>query len=123
MFILAFVLLVAVGQFLTNKILHISMENNVGYSYSKRDSLILVGFLGVGIICQVCQKLITTIPIKTWLIILTSYAGAVILTMVILATIKKVIVDKQNEEREKIFEVIKPVLGLKKGDDEFDQQR
>ena len=38
MFIFVFVLLVALGQFATNKILHISMENKVGYSYTKRDS-------------------------------------------------------------------------------------
>lgn len=123
MFILAFVLLVALGQFATNKILHISTENTVGYSYTKRDSLILIGFLGIGILLQVIQKNVQQIPSNTWWIILASYCGAIALIMIVLATIKKVIVEKQNEEREKIFEVIKPVLGLKKGDDEFDPNR
>lgn len=123
MFILAFVLLVALGQFATNKILHISTENTVGYSYTKRDSLILIGFLGIGILLQVIQKNVQQIPSNTWWIILASYSGALALIMIVLATIKKVIVEKQNEEREKIFEVIKPVLGLKKGDDEFDPNR
>ena len=122
MFIFVFVLLVALGQFATNKILHISMENKVGYSYTKRDSLILIGFLGVGIILQLIQHFFT-LKTPTLLILLASYGGALILTMIILATIKKVIVEKQNEEREKIFEVIKPTLGLKKGEDEFDPNK
>lgn len=122
MFIFVFVLLVALGQFATNKILHISMENKVGYSYTKRDSLILIGFLGVGIILQLVQHFFT-LKTPTLLILLASYGGALILTMIILATIKKVIVEKQNEEREKIFEVIKPTLGLKKGEDEFDPNK
>ena len=53
MFIFVFFLVVAIAQFATNKILNISDGNSVGYSYSKRDALILVGLLALGVLLQV----------------------------------------------------------------------
>ena len=105
MYILAFFLIVAISQWATNKILNISDDNTVGYSYSKRDSLIIISFLGVSILLQLIK-----IKGKIFWILLGIYAFAMLLTMVILATIKKVIIEKQREELQQVFDVLAPVL-------------
>jgi len=106
MFIFIFFLIVALSQFVTNKLLNISDDNSVGYTYSKRDSLILVGFLGASILFQI-------LPLKghkIFWILCGIYAFALLLTMVILATLKKIIIIKQREELQQVFDVLEPVL-------------
>ena len=106
MFIFVFFVVVAVAQFLTNKILNISDDNSVGYSYSKRDALILVGLFGVGVLFQI-------LPLKghkLFWVLLGIYAFGILITMVILATIKKVVVAKQREELLAVFGVLEPVI-------------
>lgn len=106
MFIFVFFLVVAIAQFATNKILNISDGNSVGYSYSKRDALILVGLLALGVLLQV-------LPLKghkIFWVLLGIYAFGLLITMVILATIKKVIVTKQREELLAVFGVLEPVI-------------
>ena len=105
MYIFIFILIVAISQFITNKILNISDDNSIGYSYSKKDSLILLGFLAVGILLQLIK-----LKNKLFWISCIIYALATLLTMIILATIKKVIITKQREELEKVFEILEPVL-------------
>lgn len=106
MFIFVFFVVVAVAQFLTNKILNISDDNSVGYSYSKRDALILIGLLVVGVLFQI-------LPLKghkLFWVLLGIYAFGILITMVILATIKKVVVAKQREELLAVFGVLEPVI-------------
>ncbi len=106
MFIFVFFLVVAIAQFATNKILNISDGNSVGYQYSKRDALILVGIFGLGVLFQV-------LPLKghkIFWVLLGLYAFGILITMVILATIKKVIVAKQREELLAVFGVLEPVI-------------
>ncbi|MBQ8218215.1 MAG: hypothetical protein IJZ79_02825 [Bacilli bacterium] len=106
MFIFIFFLIVALSQFATNKVLNISDDNSVGYSYSKRDSLIIVGLFGVGLLFQL-------LPLKghkIYWILCGIYAFAILLTMTILATLKKIIITKQREELQQIFDVLEPVL-------------
>ena len=106
MFIFIFFLVVAVAQFLTNKILNISDDNRVGYSYSKRDALILIGILAFGVLLQV-------LPLKGHKIYWVAagvYAFGILITMVVLATIKKVVVAKQREELLAVFGVLEPVI-------------
>lgn len=106
MFIFVFFLVVAIAQFATNKILNISDGNSVGYQYSKRDALILVGLFGLGVLFQV-------LPLKghkIFWVLLGLYAFGILITMVILATIKKVIVAKQREELLAVFGVLEPVI-------------
>lgn len=105
MFILTFFIFVAVSQYITNKILNISDDNTVGYAYSKRDSLIIMGILGLGIILQLIK-----LKGKIFWIAVGIYAFVILLTMVILATIKKIIVEKQREELTQVFDVLAPVL-------------
>ena len=106
MYIIIFFVVLAIMQFTTNKILKLSNENKISYSYSKRDGLIIFGFLVAGIIMQLVLK----VKGKTFLIIAGIYALAIVLTMIILATMKKVIVEKQKDEMKKIFDVLGPVL-------------
>lgn len=106
MYILAFIIVVAASQYITNKILNISDDNSVGYSYSKRDSLIIVAFLGIGILFQI-------LPLKghkLYWVLLLLYVFGILLTMIILATIKKVTITKQREELQQVFDVLEPVL-------------
>lgn len=106
MFIFVFFIIIAIAQFATNKILNISDDNSVGYSYSKRDSLIIAGFLLAGILFQI-------LPLKghkIFWVLLGMYAFAILLTMVILATFKKIIITKQREELQQVFDVLEPVL-------------
>lgn len=116
MYILTFLLIIALSQYITNKILNISDNNSVGYSYSKRDSLIIVIFFGISVLLQYVSKFM---PVKIFWLGCAIYGGSIIIVMVVLATIKKVIVEKQRDELEKIFEVLKPALSLKK-DEELD---
>ena len=106
MFIFIFFIVVALMQFSTNKILNISDDNSVGYSYSKRDALIIIGLFGLGLLLQF-------IPISDnniYWIICGIYAFIILLTMVILATFKKIIITKQREELQQVFDVLEPVL-------------
>lgn len=106
MFIFVFFLVVAIAQFATNKILNISDGNSVGYEYSKRDALILVGILGLGVLLQF-------LPLKghkIYWVLLGIYAFGILITMVVLATIKKVVVTKQREELLAVFGVLEPVI-------------
>lgn len=104
MFVLIFFVVVALTQYITNKILKISDDNTVGYTYSKRDSLILVGLFAVSVILQ-----FVNITENYWFIC-GIFALTVFLIMIILATFKKVIVEKQREELQQIFDVLQPVL-------------
>lgn len=106
MFIFVFFVILAIAQFATNKILNISIENSVGYSYTKRDSLIMLGFFGASL-------LFTLLPLKghkIFWILLGIFAFSMLLTMVILAFIKKTIVQKQREELKQVFDILEPVL-------------
>jgi len=105
MFILTFFIFVAMSQYITNKILNISDDNTVGYAYSKRDSLIIMGILSLGIILQLIK-----LKGKIFWIVVGIYAFIILLTMVILAAIKKIIVEKQREELTQVFDVLAPVL-------------
>lgn len=105
MFILIFFLVVAVIQWLTNKVLNISDENTISYYYSKRDSTILFAFLIVAIVFQFFK-----LKSKLFWICCGMYALLLALTMFVLATIKKVIVEQQREELQKVFDVLVPVL-------------
>ena len=105
MYILIFFILVAITQYITNKILNISDDNTVGYTYSKRDSLIILLLLAIGILLQ-CIKL----QGKVFWISCGIFAGSILITMIVLATIKKVIIEKQREELQQVFDVLTPVL-------------
>lgn len=106
MFIFIFLIIIAISQYLTNKILGISDDNSVGYSYSKRDSLIILGLFAVGLLFQL-------LPLKghkIFWVLCGVYAFTILLTMVILATLKKIIITKQREELQQVFDVLEPVL-------------
>ena len=95
MYILTFLLIIALSQYITNKILNISDNNSVGYSYSKRDSLIIVIFFGISVLLQYVSKFM---PVKIFWLGCAIYGGSIIIVMVVLATIKKVIVEKQRDD-------------------------
>lgn len=105
MFILACVLIVALVSTLTNKILNISHDNKLSYTYGKRDTIIMICFFVAGIIAQ------KVVPRgKIFWIALGIYAAVLLITMIILGTIKRIIVGKQREEIKSIFEVLEPVI-------------
>ena len=106
MYILTFFIVVALTQFTTNKILKLSDENKISYSYSKRDGLIIFGFGIVGVIMQLLLK----VEGKTFLIIDGIYAAAILFTMIVLAAMKKVVVEKQKLDMQKVFDVLGPAL-------------
>lgn len=106
MYILTFFIVVALTQFTTNKILKLSDENKISYSYSKRDGLIIFGFGVVGVIMQLLLK----VEGKTFLIIDGIYAAAILFTMIVLAAMKKVVVEKQKLDMQKVFDVLGPAL-------------
>lgn len=105
MFIFAFFVIIALMQFITNKILNISNENTVSYSYSKRDSLIIIGMLTLAIILQFIP-----IPDNIYWFGILIYSVLVLFVMIILAAIKKIIITKQREELQQIYDVLEPVL-------------
>lgn len=106
MYILTFILVFALSQFVTNKLLKVSDENSISYTYSRRDGLIIFGFIVIGILLQVFAKFTE----KTFWIILAIYAFLILMTMLVLATMKKVIVEKQKEDMKKVFDVLAPAL-------------
>ena len=105
MYILIFFLVISLSQFVSNKILSISDDNSIGYSYSKRDSLIIIAFLAIGIILQLVKP-----TGQIFWILGAVYALLIILTMTVLATIKKVTITAQREELQKVFDILSPVL-------------
>ena len=107
MFLLVFFLVMFISQFATNKLLNISDDNAVGYSYSKKQIFILLGLFVLGIIFN---KLPIKNKPKLYWILIGLYAFGILLTMVIFGTIKKVIITKQREELQQVFDVLEPVL-------------
>lgn len=105
MFIFAFVIIVALVQFTSSKALKISISNSLSYTYNKRDSLIIAGFFIASLGLQ-----FTPLKGNAFWIICGIYASALLMTMVVLSTIKRGIVLKQKEELQKIFEVLEPVF-------------
>ena len=105
MFILAFFIVIAVSQFITNKILKVSDENTVSYSYTKKDGAVLFLFLAIAIGLQFVK-----ISGQTFWSLVGIYAVLLALTMCILAAIKKNIVEKQKDELQKVFDVLAPAL-------------
>lgn len=105
MFIFAFVIIVALVQFTSSKALKISISNSLSYTYTKRDSLIIAGFFIASLGLQ-----FTPLSGNAFWIVCGIYASALLMTMVVLSTIKKNIVLKQKEELQKIFEVLEPVF-------------
>lgn len=106
MYIIIFFVVFAITQFATNRILKVNDENKISYSYSKRDGLIIFGLLVVGVLLQIFVK----VRGKAFWIICGVYCLALFLTMIILATMKKTIVDKQKEDMKKVFDVLAPAL-------------
>lgn len=105
MFVLACIIIIALAQYLTNKILNISSDNKLSYTYNKRDTFIMLGFFITSIILQ------KVLPKgKVFWIGLGAYAASLLITMIILGTIKRIIVSKQREEIQSIFEVLEPVI-------------
>lgn len=105
MFVLACIIIIALVQYLTNKILNISSDNKLSYTYNKRDTFIMLGFFVTSIILQ------KVLPKgKVFWIGLGAYAASLLITMIILGTIKRIIVGKQREEIQSIFEVLEPVI-------------
>ena len=105
MFIFAFVVIVALVQFVSSKTLKISITNNLSYTFSKRDSLIMVGFFILSVLLQFMPLSGTAF----W-VICGIYSATLLMTMTILSTIKKTIILKQKEELQKIFDVLEPVF-------------
>lgn len=105
MFIFAFVVIVAIVQFGSIKALKINISNNLSYTYSKRDSLIIVGFFIVGLLLQFLFLKGTLF----W-IVCGIYAATLLMTMSVLSAIKKSIIEKQKEELQQIFDVLEPVF-------------
>lgn len=105
MFIFAFFIIVFVTQYCINKILKISADNSLGYTYSKRDTYIMVGFFVVSLILQ------KVIPKgKVYWISCGIFASILLITLIILGAIKRTVVMKQREELQSVFEVLEPVL-------------
>lgn len=106
MFIFTFLIMTMLMLFVTNKLLNISDDNSVGYSYSRQDSFIVLGLLVFGIVLQL-------LPLKGhkiyWVAIIF-YAFIIFIIMIVLAARKKIIVTKQREELQQVFEVLEPVL-------------
>ena len=106
MYIFTFAIMGALMLFITNKILNISDDNSIGYTYSKRDSGIVIGLLIFGIILQI-------LPLKghkIFWVAVVFYAFIIFLVMIILAAAKRVTITKQRDELQKVFEVLEPVL-------------
>ena len=105
MFIFAFFIITIIVQYIINKILKISLDNSLGYTYSKRDTFIMLGFLVVSIILQ---KIMPTG--KPYWIGCGIFATILVVTLSILGAIKRIIVIKQREEIQSVFEVLEPVI-------------
>ena len=83
MYILTFILVFALSQFVTNKLLKVSDESSISYTYPKRDGLIIFGFIAIGILLQVFAKFTG----KTfWIIFLLSVQKAALSTFFRLTT-------------------------------------
>lgn len=105
MYIFACIAIIMIIQFLTNKLLKISINNNLSYTYSKRDTFIIIGCIVISIILQ---KVMPKGDIY-W-IGLGVFAFIIFVTMIILGTIKRILVIKQREEILSVFEVLEPVI-------------
>lgn len=106
MFIFSFFIIIAISQFVSNKLLNISDNNSISYSYSRRDSLIIVALFGVGFVLQILPIEGTSI----YNILLFLYAFAILIIMIVIATFKKILIEKQREEILTVFSVLEPVI-------------
>lgn len=112
MFILIYFIVVAVSQFATNKLLKIDDDNEASYSYSKRDSIILVILLAVGIVLQILLPKIDFLSKHYWWICL-AYLVCSLIIMLIFITIKKSKIEKQREEIQQVYEILQKMVDKK----------
>ena len=105
MYLFIGILVLAVGQWLTNKCLNISDENTTSYLYSTKSSIVILALFGVGIGLS-----FTKFTGTTFLFVCLGYGVIFLATMVMLGFIKNITITKQREELQKVFDVLAPVL-------------
>ena len=112
MFILIFFLVVAVSQFIVNKMLSISDDNEDSYAYSKKDSLILAILFVVGIALQILSPRIELLQSLYWWLC-GAYLVAALIIMLIFMTLKKNKIEKQHEEIRQVYEILQKMVDRK----------
>ena len=112
MFILIFFLVVAISQFVVNKMLCISEENEDSYAYNKKDSLVLAILFLVGIILQILSPRIEILKTVYWWLC-GIYAVAALIIMVIFMTLKKNRIEKIHEEIKQVYEILQKMVDRK----------
>ena len=112
MFILIYFIIVALSQFAANKLLGISDDNEDSYSYSKKDSIILVILLLVGVVLQILLPKIEFLSKYYWWVCLSYFVVSLIL-MLIFITIKKSKIEKQREEIKQVYEILQKMVDKK----------
>ena len=112
MFILIFFLVVAVSQFIVNKMLCISDENEDSYAYSKKDSLVLAILFLIGIVLQIISPRIEILRTVYWWACGIYFMAAIII-MLIFMSVKKARIEKIHEEIKQVYEILQKMVDRK----------
>lgn len=113
MFIIAFILVISIVSYISNKTLDIDSDSEDSYSQTKRSTLfyIIVFIIGLGL--QVLSTKIKFIETYYWYILALYVLSSIIISFV-LSQIKKQDIEKKREELLNIYQIVKP-LADKKG--------
>ena len=108
MFILIFFIVVALGQFIGNKIMNLSIEGEENYTYSKSEAL----YIALLFIFSVLAQIFVLKYFKDWYwYICLGYLMVAFIMMVIIISKKKITIEKQRTELQQVFEILQPTLG------------
>lgn len=113
MFILAFILVISIVSYISNKTLDIDSDSEDSYSQTKTSTLfyIIVFIIGLGL--QILSTKIKFIETYYWYILALYVLSSIIISFV-LSQIKKQTIEKKREELLNIYQIVKP-LADKKG--------
>lgn len=114
MFILIFGLVMALTQFITNKIIGVDDSSEDSYVFSKKDSIIIGAFLLVGIVLEIITNLkndtIVRFVSKYYWWAVCIYAISTLAVMLVLSELRKKEIEKKRADLEQVYEILIPIV-------------
>lgn len=110
MFILIFFLVISISQFVSNKMINLSDDSEDAYTFTKKDSLIIVILLVVGIVLQIVSKMLLT---SFYWVAAGIYLFASLILMLIILQTRKTQLLQQREQLQQVYDILQKLVDKK----------
>jgi len=110
MFILIFFLVISISQFVSNKMINLSDDSEDAYTFTKKDSLIIVILFVVGIVLQIVSKMLLT---SFYWVAAGIYLFASLILMLIILQTRKTQLLQQREQLQQVYDILQKLVDKK----------